>query len=200
MKSYVNAVVDLGAAPGGWSQVVAGKMGWSDEPERSLTRAKVPLKGNGYGFNSRTKPDKYGTWSTPPVEELEEKLDDFDLQNTGGCQPVGKGTIVAVDLLPIAAIPGVHTLKANFLSSKTEILIKELLTSTDNPEGQADVILSDMAANSSGNKIHDTESSLEICEAVLRFAQNNLRTADSIGRPRAGVLLCVHFSLSMIRN
>ena len=47
----VRTVVDLGAAPGGWSQVVAGKMGWSDSDlDIRLTKDAVAgARGKGKG-------------------------------------------------------------------------------------------------------------------------------------------------------
>src|SRR6266545_2847298 len=36
----VNTVVDLGAAPGGWSQVVAGKFGWGNNRTEKLYDSK----------------------------------------------------------------------------------------------------------------------------------------------------------------
>ena len=52
-----------------------------------------------------------------------------------------------------------------------------------------DVILSDMAANTTGNNVADSQSGLEICEAVFDFVTHNLRTAEEIGRRKGGVLL-----------
>lgn len=106
----------------------------------------------------------------------------------------GRGTIVAVDLLKMQPIQGVHNIQADFLSPQAETLIHALLAVKGNPAGKVDIILSDMAANSSGNNIRDIESSLEICNAVFEFAQGNLRSAENIGRKRGGVLLCVDFS------
>lgn len=84
-----------------------------------------------------------------------------------------------------------QTLQANFLHQSTTVTIKNVLRNEDNPEGKVDVVLSDMAANVSGNDTHDIEESLEICEAVFAFAQGHLRTAESTGRRRGGVLLYV---------
>jgi 23S rRNA (uridine2552-2'-O)-methyltransferase len=59
------------------------------------------------------------------------------------------------------------------------VSIQELLACQDNPDGKADVILSDMAANFSGIRIRDAESSLIIAESVFGFATKTLRTAES---------------------
>ncbi|KAG6862998.1 hypothetical protein C0991_008911, partial [Blastosporella zonata] len=181
-KPHVSSVVDLGAAPGGWSQVVAGKLGWDIFP----AAPKEPV------HKMKYNPD--AEWSAAPeVEQAESPTSDqtprsryarnrgrngrqaapeekdFDPLNIDS-EPldepgVGQGTIVAVDLLRMQPIPGVNTIQADFLSPEAEILIHGLLSIKGNPEGKVDVILSDMAANTSGNHTADTESSLEICHA-----------------------------------
>lgn len=86
-------------------------------------------------------------------------------------------------------IPGVHTLKMDFLSPRADIAIHTLLKSKENPEGKADMVLSDMAANMTGNKTADIESGLDVANAAVTFARKHLRTAESVGRRKAGVLV-----------
>jgi len=187
-RSHVNSVVDLGAAPGGWSQVVAGKMGWVEETvEDDYDYDNV--------FGGSTASDE--PWSkhkkSRKVDEEEELKRPL---NTSG-KPVyplaDHGTIVAVDRLPMAPITGVRTLQMDFLEPGAFSVIKELLTTPANPDGKADVILSDMSANHTGNRIADIEQSLEICHAVLAFAKRHIRPAEP-GRSRGGVLLLKHFA------
>ncbi|TFY50941.1 hypothetical protein EVJ58_g10822 [Rhodofomes roseus] len=81
----------------------------------------------------------------------------------------------------------------DFLSPRADAAIHALLQDDQNPEGKADVILSDMAANMTGNKTADIESGLDIVNAVIAFARKHLRTAESAGRRKAGVLVIKYF-------
>ena len=44
---------------------------------------------------------------------------------------------------------------------------------------QIDVVLSDMAPNTSGNKKHDSERIFMLCQSALRFALQNSRIGAS---------------------
>jgi len=100
-------VVDLGAAPGGWSQVAA---------ERVQSAA-------------------------------------------------GRGQVVAIDLAPIAAIPGVACLTGDFLDPTAPGRLKALLR-----EAGADVVLSDMAAQGTGHGRTDHLRIMGLAEAAAEFA------------------------------
>jgi 23S rRNA (uridine2552-2'-O)-methyltransferase len=103
-------IVDLGAAPGGWSQVAARKIG----------------------------------------------LDE------------GRGRIVAIDLLPIEPLAGVDFLELDFLDEKApEILISRL-------GGEADLVMSDMAANTTGHKKTDHLRIMGLAETAADFARQVL--------------------------
>ncbi|KAE9385176.1 23S ribosomal RNA methyltransferase, partial [Gymnopus androsaceus JB14] len=150
-KPDVRVVVDLGAAPGGWSQVARKVVDDVDDSEFDYT-------------------------SSSPVK------------------------IIAVDRLAMDPIPGVHTLKADFLHPQTESLIGALirgsnykLTLSSGPP-KADVILSDIAPNLTGHPAVDSEANFLIAQAVMHFTRQYLRTAEEIGRGRGGVLVLKHFA------
>ncbi|KAF8263611.1 hypothetical protein EI94DRAFT_1740503, partial [Lactarius quietus] len=46
-----------------------------------------------------------------------------------------------------------------------------------------------IAVNATGNRTHDTQESLDICDVVWDFARKHLRTVESIGRKNGGVVL-----------
>jgi 23S rRNA (uridine2552-2'-O)-methyltransferase len=99
-------VVDLGAAPGGWSQYAASRVG---APEQ--------------------------------------------------------GRVVALDLLDIDPLPGVTFAKLDFLDEAAPSWIVASLG------GKADVVLSDMAANTTGHKKTDHLRIMALAEAAAEFAR-----------------------------
>jgi 23S rRNA (uridine2552-2'-O)-methyltransferase len=103
-------VVDLGAAPGGWSQVAARRVG----------------------------------------------------------SPDGRGRVVGIDLLPIDPMPGVEFVELDFLDESAPGRLTELLG------GPADVVMSDMAANTTGHKKTDHLRIMGLAEAAAQFARKIL--------------------------
>jgi 23S rRNA (uridine2552-2'-O)-methyltransferase len=103
----VKSVVDLGIAPGGWSQVV---------------RRRVP-----------------------------------------------QAKVIGIDLLPTDPIEGVTILQMDFMDEATPDRLKEALG------GPADLILSDMAANTVGHPQTDHLRTMALVEAGLEFAREVLR-------------------------
>ncbi|MFM2423390.1 MAG: Ribosomal large subunit methyltransferase [Pseudomonadota bacterium] len=100
-------IVDLGAAPGGWSQVSA----------------------------KRTKADE------------------------------GHGQVVAIDYLAFDAIPGVEIFQLDFLDPKAPDLLRARLKN-----GRADIVLSDMAAPTTGHTATDHLRIIGLAEAAIDFA------------------------------
>src|SRR5579864_2933140 len=100
------AVIDLGAAPGGWSQIAAKGVGAAD----------------------------------------------------------GKGRVVAIDLLEMGEIPGVQFAKMDFLEADAPARLRDMLG------GGADIVMSDMAANTTGHRKTDQLRIVGLVEAAAEFA------------------------------
>jgi len=100
-------VVDLGAAPGGWSEIAAMRVG-------------------------------------------------------------DRGRVIALDILDMKPIPGVEFLHLDFLDASVPDRLKTILG------GNADVVLSDMAANTTGHRKTDHLRIMALAEAAALFAREVL--------------------------
>ena len=105
-------VVDLGAAPGGWSEIAARRVG-------------------------------------------------------------AGGRVLAIDILDMKPIAGVEFLKLDFLDHTAPQRLKDLLG------GQADLVLSDMAANATGHRRTDHLRIMALAEAAAHFAREVLAPGGS---------------------
>lgn len=103
-------MVDLGAAPGGWSQIAAERTGAAD----------------------------------------------------------GKGKVIAIDLLDVETIKGVDFVQLDFLDETAPEKLKTMLG------GPADVVLSDMAGNTTGHRQTDHIKILALVELAAEFAREVL--------------------------
>jgi 23S rRNA (uridine2552-2'-O)-methyltransferase len=108
-------VIDLGAAPGGWSQVAAKRVGSEG----------------------------------------------------------GKGRVVAIDLLEMPEIVGVSFAQLDFLEPDAPRRLIEMT------EGRADVVMSDMAANTTGHRKTDQLRMVGLVEAAAVFAAEVLKSGGT---------------------
>lgn len=99
-------VIDLGAAPGGWAQIAAKRVGSTE----------------------------------------------------------GRGRVVAIDLLEMAPVAGVDFAQLDFMDPHAPDRLKEMLG------GEADVVLSDMAANTTGHRQTDHLRIVALVELAAEFA------------------------------
>jgi 23S rRNA (uridine2552-2'-O)-methyltransferase len=107
-------VVDLGAAPGSWSQVAVAKLG-------------------------------------------------------------ARGRVVAVDILPIEPLPGVHFIQGDFREQEVlDVLLLALGGS------KADLVISDLAPNISGIAVSDQARAMHLAELALEFARQCLKPGGSL--------------------
>jgi 23S rRNA (uridine2552-2'-O)-methyltransferase len=82
----------------------------------------------------------------------------------------GRATIVAVDLLEMDALPGVEFIQGDF---RDEAILGELEAALG--DARADLVMSDMAPNISGNKAVDQPRSMYLVELALDLATKVLR-------------------------
>jgi 23S rRNA (uridine2552-2'-O)-methyltransferase len=76
----------------------------------------------------------------------------------------GRGRVIAIDLLDMPPIPGVEFLKLDFLDPEAPGRLKAMLS------GEADLVLSDMAANATGHRQTDHLRIMALAEAAAAFA------------------------------
>lgn len=80
-----------------------------------------------------------------------------------------KGLVIASDILPMDALPDVTFLQGDF---REQAVFDELLDILDGR--QVDVVISDMAPNTSGNRAVDQPRQIYLCELALDFADKVL--------------------------
>src|SRR4030066_1780408 len=81
-----------------------------------------------------------------------------------------QGRVLAIDLLPMAPIPGVDSLEGDFTEPAALAWLEEKLQS-----GRVDLGLRDRAPNIRGGMLSDQARHYELCELALDFAVNWLK-------------------------
>jgi 23S rRNA (uridine2552-2'-O)-methyltransferase len=81
-----------------------------------------------------------------------------------------KGRVVASDILPMPALPGVEFVQGDF---REQAVFNEILALL--PAGQVDLVLSDMAPNLSGVDVIDQPRSMLLAELALEMAARVLK-------------------------
>ncbi|WP_189409686.1 RlmE family RNA methyltransferase [Neogemmobacter tilapiae] len=84
-----------------------------------------------------------------------------------------QGTVLGVDLQEVETIPGAQIHQLDFLADGADQQVKDWLG------GPADVVMSDMAAASSGHKGTDHLRIIALCEAAVDFAFDVLEPGGS---------------------
>ena len=74
------------------------------------------------------------------------------------------GTVLGIDLLEVEPVAGTELHQLNFMEDDADLKVKEWL------DGKADVVMSDMAAASSGHKQTDHLRIMMLCETAAFFA------------------------------
>ncbi|MDJ0906783.1 MAG: SAM-dependent methyltransferase [Woeseiaceae bacterium] len=82
----------------------------------------------------------------------------------------GAVRVIAVDLLPMDALPSVEFIQGDFTSDE---VLDELKAAVG--DGRADLVISDMAPNMSGNRAVDQPRSMYLAELALDLCRDLLR-------------------------
>jgi 23S rRNA (uridine2552-2'-O)-methyltransferase len=86
-----------------------------------------------------------------------------------------RGEVVAVDLLPMEAVPGVHFIRGDF--REQDVLDRVLQHLGDR---RADLVMSDMAPNLSGLDAVDQPRAMYLAELALDFARQVLKPGGAL--------------------
>jgi 23S rRNA (uridine2552-2'-O)-methyltransferase len=86
----------------------------------------------------------------------------------------GRGSIVAVDLLPMDPLPDVVFIEGDFRDDETLAALNEVTEARG-----VDLVMSDMAPNLSGTAAVDQPRAMYLAELALAFAKDRLRPGGS---------------------
>jgi len=81
----------------------------------------------------------------------------------------GAAMVVGIDLLPIIPVPGAQFIEGDFTGEKMDVRLKDMLG------GPADLVLSDMAPNTTGHVATDHIRIMALADMALAFAAEVLR-------------------------
>lgn len=81
-----------------------------------------------------------------------------------------RGRVLAIDLLPVATLPGVESLAGDFTDLAALAWLEQKLHA-----GRVDLVLCDMAPNISGVMLSDQARHYALCELALEFSANWLK-------------------------
>jgi 23S rRNA (uridine2552-2'-O)-methyltransferase len=136
-------------------------------------------------YVAQAKKDGYRSRAAYKLLEIDAK---FKLLKKGatvidlGCAPgswtqVVTGTtrapVIGLDLLPVQPLPGASIIQLDFLADDAPARLQALLS------GPADVVLSDIAPNTTGHKATDHIRLMTILQAVYDFATQVLKPGGS---------------------
>lgn len=82
---------------------------------------------------------------------------------------IKKGKFLAVDIIDMQKIKNISFILGNFLNSEIQKKINNFF------ESKIDVVISDMAANTTGNKHLDSYRTNELCIEAMKFSQKMLK-------------------------
>jgi len=156
---------------------------------RSKSSRKWLLRQLNDPFVEKAKIDGYRSRATYKIIEINEKfnfLKKFKIVVDLGCAPggwseycvniVGENRVIGIDLLEIAPINGVNFLQLDFNDENSKNIIKnQLLKIKNNTQGKCDIVLSDMASNTTGDHNTDHLRIIDLLEQALNLAIEILR-------------------------
>ena len=85
------------------------------------------------------------------------------------------GSIIALDILPMAPVEGVQFIQGDFRENEVAALLEAALQGR-----QADVVVSDMAPNLSGIESSDAARVQHLIELAVEFAQNHMKPQGAL--------------------
>ena len=85
------------------------------------------------------------------------------------------GRVIALDLLEVAAIPGVTFIQGDFREGAVLTRLEEALGGR-----KIDLVVSDLAPNISGVRATDQARSISLCELALEFAKTHLNPRGAL--------------------
>jgi 23S rRNA U2552 (ribose-2'-O)-methylase RlmE/FtsJ len=173
-----DCVIDLGAAPGSWSQVAAG-LCRARHVSANISRTKQDVSNSNSTPPSRTQKTSIFALASEEVQAMspaEPSIleEEPSLVANEPVEDVGKnppGRVIAIDILPMHPIRGVEFLKGDFTSSLIRSRVMALLA----PKRTADVVLSDMAHSFVGNSTADYHKQMELSWTSFVFANSVLK-------------------------
>lgn len=133
-------------------------------------------------FVARAKKEGYRSRAAYKLIELDDqfgflkpggRIVDLGAAPGGWCQVAvqrtkGRGKVVGIDYLEMEGVPGTELLQLDFLEEGADTALKELLA------GRADVVLSDMAAPTTGHRATDHMRIVALADEALGFAETVL--------------------------